>query len=161
MIRAIHVPLQMGRRCRHQPAHDLDLTGRDGGQNRVAGSVRDQILDDRPVGALVSEAGGPADDVELVIVDFARDGFRSVLDEQLDNREVSALGREMQRECVIAFVADVRIGPAIQEQLHDWLVVHAEMQRRPKPRVALEHATLVDDAGMAVEDVADARHVSF
>jgi hypothetical protein len=43
--------------------------------------VRDQTLDDLHAGPVMSKAGGPTDDVELVIVDLARDGFRSVLDE--------------------------------------------------------------------------------
>jgi hypothetical protein len=59
------------------------------------------------------------------------DWIRAVLDEQRDDGEIAALGGEMDRIRVVAVVADVRIGAALEEQAHDCFVAHAEVERRP------------------------------
>ena len=116
---------------------------------RVPRAVRQQVVDDLGMDLDAGKARRPADDVELVIVDLAGDGLRAVFDEQPDDREVAALGGEMQRERVVAFVADVRIGAALRAASgRRPRACAAEVQRRPQSGMPLERAALVDDVGV-------------
>ena len=64
----------------------------------------------------VAEHGRPADDLELV-PSSAPIGVRAVLDQQLDDVEIVVLGGEVQRNRVVAFVADVGIGAALEQRV--------------------------------------------
>ena len=71
--------------------------------------------------------------------------IRAVFDKELDDREVAALGGKMNRERVIAVVADVGVGAAFEQRLHDGFVPRAEVQRGPPACMPRQHATLVDE----------------
>lgn len=56
------------------------------------------------------------------------DWVRPVLDQQTDDPEILALRRKMQRRRRIAFIADIRISPTIDEALDDGLVSDAKVE---------------------------------
>ncbi len=65
-----------------------------------------------------------------MVVYFAGDRLRAMFDQQANDLEVAALGGEMQRERVVALVADVRVGAAIEKGAGRWRVLLAEVQCR-------------------------------
>ena len=108
----------------------------------------------------VVETHRPAKHIELVRGASAN-RIGTVVDEQLDDSEIATLGGEMNGVCVVTFVADVRIGAAIEQRSHDGLVPRAEVQRRAQTRIAWQRAALVDDVGMLVEDRGNCSGVAF
>ena len=102
----------------------------------------------------VVETHRPAEHVQLVHCARA-DRIRTVFDEQLDDREVAALGGKMNRVRVVPLISDVRVGAAVEQRPHNRFVPHAEMQRRPQAGIAGQRPAFVDDARMFVEDCGD------
>ncbi len=96
----------------------------------------------------LGEAGRPADDIQLVVVDLASNCLRAVFDEQPDDLEVAVLRGEMQRKRVVAFVADVRVRAAREQRSNDRLVADTEMQRGSESDVPGQRGAFVDDVGM-------------
>jgi hypothetical protein len=123
-----------------------------GRQQRESGPVRKQIARDVCV-RRVLEADGPADGIELMARAGAN-GVRPVFDEELDDRQLSSFGGEMDWIRLIALIANVRIGAALEEQAHDGLVVDAEMKCRSQAGI-VERSSFVDQGGMSVEDPCD------
>ena len=96
--------------------------------------MREEVPRDLGVVGVV-ETDGPADRVQFV-VSARSDGIGAVFDEQLDDVEIAALGRKMHRVRGVPFITDIRVGAAIEQRFHNRFVADAEMQRRPKSRVA-------------------------
>jgi hypothetical protein len=125
----------------------------------VLGSVCEEVSPDYGMSRVV-EAHRPAKHIELV----SRAGanrIRTVLDEQLHDRQVAALGGKVKRKCVISFVADVGIGSAFEEGPDDRFVPDTEMKRSSHAGIAGQGSALVDEARMFVEDSGDGRRVSL
>ena len=74
-----------------------------------------------------------------------------MLHEQPYDCHVTPLGREVERHRIVAFIPDVRVRPALQQQTHDRLVRDSVMQRRAQARMTRDHRSLVDDVRMRVE----------
>ena len=112
--------------------------------------MRQQILGD--LAMRVREARRPADDVELVRV-AGPDGIRAVLGQFPHDADVPLLGREVQGHGVVAVIADVRVGTARQQDVHDLFgqAVDREVERGASAGVAAEHCPLVDDVRLSLE----------
>ena len=74
----------------------------------------------------VLKTDGPTGHVELVRGAGA-DGIRAVVDEHPDDRQIAALGREVNRIRVVAFIPDIRIGAALQQRLDEGFVPDGEV----------------------------------
>src|SRR5262245_23380576 len=104
MVRAIHRLVAVLGPSGDDSANVVHASRRDGRVDVVPRAVSQEIVYD--VASRLAEAGGPPDYLELVAV-AAADGIRAMFDQQLDDRELLFLGREMERHRVVAFVADV------------------------------------------------------
>jgi hypothetical protein len=151
-VRPVHALIQI-RAVRGQRAQRRHVAHRGRRHHCVPRAMLEQVASHIELHRVV-EADRPAEHVEIVRRAGA-DWIRAVLDEQPDDGEIAALGGEMDRIRVVAVVADVRIGAALEEQAHDCFVAHAEVERRPPARVGRQLAALVDDGRVAVEDRAD------
>ena len=116
----------------------------------MSGAVREKVFADLDMRGIV-ETHRPTEHVELVRGAGAN-RVGAVRDEQLDHGQVAAFGGEMNRIRVVAFVADVRIGAALEERPHDGLMPRAEVKGRPQARIARQRAALIDEVGMVVEN---------
>ena len=82
-----------------------------------------------------------------------------MLDQKTDHAHVLSLGGEMHRKRVVAFVANVRVGPPLEQDAHDRFVFNTEMQRSAEAGMARQLTAVVDDVWMFVEDARDFAHV--
>ena len=103
----------------------------------------------------------PAEHLELVAV-AGTDRIGPVLDQQSNDAEMLFLRGEVQRHRVVALVADVGIGAAIEQPLDGRLVAAVDlgMQGRPRAPMAGKAASLVDDARVRVEQFSAIRSAS-
>ncbi len=95
-----------------------------------------------------------------MVVDFACDRLRAVLDQERDDRAIAAFGGKMQWKRVVSLVADVRVRAAIEKELDDRFMLDAEVEGGTQTRVPHQRAALVDDLRMRVEHRTDARGIS-
>ena len=142
-VGAVHLPIDVGWRLLGQPSQIADGTGRYRREDVVHSAVGEEVIDDLLVG--LAEDRRPADDFELVVVAGAN-RIGTVLHEEPDDGERVGLGDKMQREGIVALVADVRVGAALEERRDDTFVLHAEVERRAQPRMPRQHAALVDES---------------
>ena len=149
-VRAIHDARERRRIRGGRRVEGVDVADGGGREQVMAGASRQQEREDLRLHGHVVPARGPPDHLELVAVAGA-DRIGAVIEEQPDDRQVLVLGREMQRVRDVAFVADVGIGAAFEQQSDDRLVGDAEVQRGPESGVAGQRAALAHQLGMRVE----------
>ena len=76
----------------------------------------------------------------------------AVLHKEPDDGERVGLGDKMQREGIVALVADVGVSAALEERRDDTFVLHAEVERRAQSGMPRQHAALVDEIGVSIQD---------
>lgn len=147
-VGAVHTLVDVGP-CGRQLPHDRCFAEGRGREQRVGRTMRQEITRDLLVEDAI-ETHRPAHDVQQMIgVRFAE--IRTGFDQQLDDVQLTAFRREMDRIGVVAFIADIRVGALSQECSNDLFVVHAEVKGRPQAAVAQERATDVDQIGTSLE----------
>ena len=94
-------------------------------------AVSKQISHRLRVGLKVLPGSGPANHAQLVIITLAH-RIRAMLDKQTNDGDAVLFDSEMQRVGVVAFAANIRIGPALEQQLHCCFAVTKDslVQRR-------------------------------
>ena len=155
-VGAIHRPIDVGGRLLSQPSQIGDRTGRYRREDVVHSAVGEQVIDDFLVG--LAEDRRPADDFELVVVARAN-RIGAVLHKEPDDGERVGLGDKMQREGIVALVADVGVSAALEERRDDTFVLHAEVERCAQSRMPRQHAALVDEIGVSIQDCDECRKI--
>jgi hypothetical protein len=135
----------------YHSAQEVDVSERHGGEDVVVCASSNEEVHD--VASRLLEAGGPSDGVQLMRIPRSLH-VRAGIQERANGVERSAASGQVERKRVVSDIANVRIGPPLEEELDCIRMPHGDMKS------GRARMTSSDEIRLFVEENANLRHIA-